>query len=275
MTDASQELTEPEMRFLKQALERTPTAVCVVTKTDLYPQWRRIVELNRRHLATAGITIPVVPVSSFLRLRAWRSEELNDESGFAALFDWIRTEVIDAVATEALTAATQDLGFVKEQLNLEIVAEQRVLRAPENGAAVVRQLQGRSDRTRRLMQSDSHWQQMLNDGIEDLIADIRHDLAERVRKLVVDTEQVVDQGDPKETWPAVDVWLQRQVVVNATANYDLLDQRAQELSAEVATSFASESGAPLTLGLTAPGELLRGVRLVQEAARPGDQAWPE
>jgi GTPase SAR1 family protein len=271
VTDASQELTEPEMRFLRQALERTPTAVCVVTKTDLYPQWRRIVELNRRHLAEAGIDLPVVPVSSFLRLRAWRSEGLNDESGFAALFDWIRTEVIDAVATEAVTAASRDLGFVKEQLNLEIVAEQRVIRTPEDGPAVVRQLQGRSDRTRRLMQSDSPWQQVLSDGIEDLIADVRHDLAERMRTLTVATEQVIEQGDPKETWSAVDVWLHRQVVMTATANYDLLERRAQALSAEVAKSFAAESGAPLTLGLSSPGELLRGLSLSQDLPSPGDQ----
>ena len=73
VTDASQELTGPEVAFLRQALERCPAAVCVVTKTDLYPAWRRIVELDRRHLANAGIDLPVIPVSSFLRLRAWRS----------------------------------------------------------------------------------------------------------------------------------------------------------------------------------------------------------
>lgn len=93
VTDASQELTAPELDFLRQALERTPAAICVVTKTDLYPQWRRIAELNRGHLAAAGIGIPLVAVSSFLRLRAWRAPELNEESGFAALFDWLRTEV--------------------------------------------------------------------------------------------------------------------------------------------------------------------------------------
>ena len=35
VTDASQELTGPEVEFLRQALERCPAAVCVVTKTDL------------------------------------------------------------------------------------------------------------------------------------------------------------------------------------------------------------------------------------------------
>ena len=51
VTDASQELTAPELDFLQQALQRCPRAACVVTKTDLYPEWRRIVEINKGHLA--------------------------------------------------------------------------------------------------------------------------------------------------------------------------------------------------------------------------------
>ena len=43
----SQELTAPEMEFLRMAFERCPTAACVVTKTDLHQHWRRIVELDR------------------------------------------------------------------------------------------------------------------------------------------------------------------------------------------------------------------------------------
>jgi hypothetical protein len=103
VTDASQELTAPEVDFLRTALERCPTGVCVVTKTDLYPQWRRIVELDRGHLAAAGIDMPVIPVSSFLRLRAWRDPELNSESGFAPLFDWLRESVVEAAAAELAT----------------------------------------------------------------------------------------------------------------------------------------------------------------------------
>jgi GTPase SAR1 family protein len=261
VTDASQELTEPEISFLRQTLERTATAVCVVTKTDLYPQWRQIVELNRGHLAAAQIDIPVLAVSSFLRLRAWRAQELNEESGFAELFDWLRTDIVEAASTQAVTAAGRDLDFAQEQLRIAVVAEQQVLAEPAASQEVVQELRRTSERTRRLMDTDSGWQQFLVDGIEDLVADVKHDLSERMRALMAEVEEVIDQGDPKETWPAIDVWLHRQVVRTATANYDLLAQRAEELSAEVAQSFALESNVPLTLGLTAPGELSRGLVL--------------
>ncbi len=61
------------------------------------------------------------------------------------------------------------------------------------------------------------------------------------------------QGDPKETWSDIEVWLQRQVV--RAANGELrAAQRAGRRSSplEVAETFALESDEPLELGLTAP-----------------------
>jgi Dynamin family/zinc-ribbon domain len=261
VTDASQELTAPEVAFLSQALERCPAGICVVTKTDLYPQWRRIVELDRHHLAHAGIDIPLVAVSSFLRLRALRMPELNEESGFAPLFDWLRTDVMEAAADEAVSAAGRDLDFAQEQLRLEVVAEQQVLARPETSEHVVGELRRKSERTRRLMDGGTGWQQFLYDGIESLVADVKYDLDERIRSLNREVESVIEQGDPKQTWSDIEVWLQRQVVLAATANYDLMSKRAAQLTAEVAETFAMESDVPLELGLTAPADVLRGLAL--------------
>ena len=55
VSDASQEYTAPELEFLRQAVRLCPNVACVLTKTDLYPQWRRIAELDRGHLRTAGV----------------------------------------------------------------------------------------------------------------------------------------------------------------------------------------------------------------------------
>ena len=258
VTDASQELTAPELAFLRQALERCPTAVCVVTKTDLYPAWRRIVDLDREHLAAAGVDLPVLAVSSFLRLRAWRTPELNEESGFAPLFDWLRTAIVESAATHVVAAAARDLAFAQGQLRLEVDAEQQVLERPEASEEVVGALRQRSERTRRLTErGGNNWQQFLSDGVEELIADVKHDLAGRMRTVVRDVEAVIEQGDPKDTWPDIEVWLQRQVVRAANDNHELLGQRAGQLAADVAQAFALESDEPLQLGLTAPVDVLR------------------
>ncbi|HEX9259040.1 MAG TPA: dynamin family protein, partial [Acidimicrobiales bacterium] len=54
VSDTSSELTAPEADFLVQARERCPNVMFVQTKTDLYPSWSRIVDMNREHLARRG-----------------------------------------------------------------------------------------------------------------------------------------------------------------------------------------------------------------------------
>ena len=55
ISDASQEFTEPEMTFIRQAYEICPVAAIVATKTDLYPHWREIVAADNAHLQRAGL----------------------------------------------------------------------------------------------------------------------------------------------------------------------------------------------------------------------------
>ena len=55
VSDASQEYTAPELEFLRQAIRLCPNVACVLTKTDLYPEWRRIAELDRGHLRARAI----------------------------------------------------------------------------------------------------------------------------------------------------------------------------------------------------------------------------
>src|SRR5262249_7106913 len=80
VSDTSQELTDPEMRFTRQAYQICPVAVLVAPKTDLYPHWRDIVNTNTGHLQRAGVPIPILPVSSLLRSHAvtLNDKELND-----------------------------------------------------------------------------------------------------------------------------------------------------------------------------------------------------
>ena len=54
VSDTSQEFTEPEMTFIRQAVEICPLATIVATKTDLYPHWREVVAANTAHLQRAG-----------------------------------------------------------------------------------------------------------------------------------------------------------------------------------------------------------------------------
>ncbi|BAX90710.1 isoniazid-induced protein IniA [Mycobacterium shigaense] len=54
VSDTSQELTEPEMWFLRQAHRICPVSVLAATKTDLYAHWRDVVDANAGYLQRAG-----------------------------------------------------------------------------------------------------------------------------------------------------------------------------------------------------------------------------
>ena len=70
VSDASQELTAPELDFLKTASGLVPNVVSVLSKQTFYPEWRRILEIDRKHLEQAGVVAGIIPVSSTLpRLR--------------------------------------------------------------------------------------------------------------------------------------------------------------------------------------------------------------
>ncbi len=259
VTDASQEFTEPEISFLKEALGRCSVAACVVTKTDLYPEWRRIVELDKGHLARAGLEIPVIPVSSFLRLRARRDPALTPESGFPPLIEFLAVDVVKRADAAAAQAAAQDIGFVTEQVGHELAAEQAVVTEPGKAKEVVTGLAAARDRSASLASSTATWQQVLADGVQDLVATIEHDLQERLRAVLRDVESVVDEGDPKNAWTDIEVWLRRQVAAAAVANYDLLARRAEEVASTVAERFDLDAGTRTSLAAGGPADALNAV----------------
>ena len=84
VTDASQELTAPELELPQDRRRALPAGRAGRHQDRPAPALAaRSSRPTARHLADAGLDIPVLPVSSFLRLRARTQPALNEESGFA------------------------------------------------------------------------------------------------------------------------------------------------------------------------------------------------
>jgi hypothetical protein len=260
VTDAAQELTAPELDFLVRTVERCSTVVCVVTKIDLHEEWRRIVELDRGHLARANLSIPMVAVSSFLRLRAGArdSSALNDESGFPALLEILRRDVLDGADATAVRVATQEVAFVLAQLRDQVGAARAAARNPEVGGALVESLAEKARRSQELASSGASWQRVLSDGIQDLSTDIDHDLRARLRGMVRRGEALLDAGDPKDTWRDFEAWASREATSAAVDNLFALVTRTEQLAREVAERFGLEYDS-LDLDLPAPAASLAQV----------------
>ncbi|MGW0177246.1 dynamin family protein [Rhodococcus sp. NPDC003322] len=244
LSDASQEFTEPELAFLRQVRALCPAVACLVSKTDLYPHWREIVDADRGHLDRAGLEVPLIPVSSLLRTHALRLQDadLNAESGFAALYDFLREQV--RTRTEAATrrSVALDVRSAAEHLTLTLGSELAALRDPAKGAAAVAELQKAKAVAEELQKKSSLWQQTLADGIADLAADIDHDLRDRLRRVTREAEETVDDGDPGKDWPQLGEWLQQQVATSIGDNFVWAHDRSVWLAEVVAGHFA-DSGA--------------------------------
>ncbi|HEU4422531.1 MAG TPA: dynamin family protein [Pilimelia sp.] len=264
VTDAAQELSAPELEFLTRTIERCPIVVCVVTKTDLHAEWRRIVDLNHGHLSRAGISVPILPVSSFLRLRAGArgSSGLNAESGFPRLLEVLWRDVLGGAEDATLRAAQADVAFAIAQLRDRVDMEREVVSQPGSGEAVARNLAEKVRRSHNLGGGSASWQTVLADGIQDLTADVEHDLRERLRAMQRRGEALLDTGDPRDTLRDFASWASREASAAAVDNLFTLVSRTEQLAREVADRFNLEYES-LDLDLPAPAVSLANVQALE------------
>lgn len=248
VSDAAQEYTGPELDFLRQAMKMCPTVLCVLTKTDLYPQWRRIAELNRGHLAAADVDADLIPVSSTLRQHAIRAQDaqLNDESGFPELIHRLRHDILGQAAALADRSVANDVLSVTTQLSASMQAELAAYRDPNHAEDLIAELTRARGRVDALKERSARWQQTLNDGVSDLIADIDYDLRDRMRHLLREAEEELETVDPATVDEEFTLWLHQRGAAAASANFVWTHQRAQWLARQVAEHFgdAGEQALP-------------------------------
>lgn len=242
VSDASQEYTEPEIRFLRQAMRVSPNVLCVLSKIDLYPQWRQIAELDQMHLADVGPDLTLLPVSSELRLQAARlqDKELNSESGFPALIGYLRNNIVGEAARLQRRSVSHDLLSVTEHVRLSLQSELAALENPEGTPHMIAGLQEAKQDADALRKRSARWQTTLNDGIGDLIADMEYDLRDRLRSIQREAETAIDQGDPGPAWEQFTQWLEQSIAVAVSDTFVWTSERAQWLAAQVAEHFSEE-----------------------------------
>lgn len=266
VTDASQELTSSEFEFLRRAKEMCDTVVCVLTKSDFYPSWRTIRDLDVQHLK--GLPgVQVVAVSSLLRARAVQANDpaLNTESGFAELVRFVTSRVAGGAAKRLAVTAAAEVVAVCDQLIAQFQSERTVLVDPTRGKQVIDDLTAVKAKVEALRSAAARWSLTLNDGIADLNSDVDHDLRARVREVVNAADELVDAHDPADVWHEVEGWLEARVAEELVANYAFLRFKADELSEEVYQHFRDASGEVFDrLTVYNPTELLAHAELDQK-----------
>ena len=239
VSDTSQEFTEPEMTFIRQAVEICPVATILATKTDLYPHWREIVAANVAHLQRAGVTVPVTPVSSVLRSHAiqMNDKELNEESNFPAIVKFLSEKVLGRENDRIRDQVLAEVRSAAEHLTMTVETELSSINDPEARDALNADLERRKQEAQDALQHTALWQQVLNDGINDLTADVDHDLRARFRAIAQHTEHLVDGCDPTQHWAEIGAELENAVATAVGDNFVWAYQRAEALAQEVGRTF--------------------------------------
>jgi hypothetical protein len=258
VTDASQELTAPEIDFLEQAREACPTVLVVVTKTDLYPEWRRILERNELHLATRGVDVQPIPVSSTLRMEGLdRSDPgLQEESGIPDLLTTIRNQVLEGARRRSAARAVDELRWGLHRLLEPIAAELAILDDPgaaEEGLARLRSMQ---DQLKTLQEAGSRWSTLLNDGFTDLRSEVDYRLRTAVRGLLTKVDTQLEDLDPASDWEPFTKEVQETMSLAVGDAFAAIDEGVATISDRIATLLSQEEEVVPDLGGTDPLDVM-------------------
>lgn len=249
VTDASQELTAPEVSILERIQEVCPTLLVVVTKADLYLERDRIVGLDRRHLASRGIEVEPIPVSAALRMAALEraDPDLDAESGIPILVDALRTEVLDGARARAAARAAAEARWVLTRLLEPVESEMAALDNPDAAATAIERLQTAGMRLRALQESGSRWVTVLNDGFTDLRSQVDYRIRADLRTLLTRTDEQLAGVDPASDWDALATEVQQGAAAMAESAATSVLSGAGQIAERIAALLVDEEGEALSL----------------------------
>lgn len=243
VSDCSQEFIEPEIEYLQAAAERCSTVLVAMTKIDLYPEWRRIVEINQGHLERAGIEATILPVSTALRQIALeeRDRDLNEESGYPALLETLRSEILDQAGARAAHEAVRAVREATDQMIGAYKSELAILNDPESAGDELARLEDAKERLNALRGAGSRWATVMNDGFAVLTSNVDYQFRSTMRGILRSTEDRIEEIDPSGEWDEITERLQQDVAKAVEEAFNRIDDDVGELRDTIAAMLRDET----------------------------------
>jgi hypothetical protein len=238
VTDASQELSNSEVASLRSMREMSSTIYFVLTKIDMYPQWRRVLEADLARLEADGLRVTPFAVSATLRAEAGRRRDpdLREKSGFGPLLAELTRAGRDVERT-AVRCVTNHVLSAVDDLDSVLRSRRQALADRHSEGDLAAVLAQTRDRASRLMQKTARWQQLLYDGFSGVTSDVDFDMRLRTRAVLTEAEKAIEKGDPTKNWAAFEAWLRKRLTGETEENYALLVSSTRELAAKVAAQL--------------------------------------
>lgn len=243
VTDASTELSRPELDFLAAAMKAGPPVLIAVTKVDIYPEWRRIVAIDEGHLATLGLTETPFALSSVLQARALADDDpgLEAESGYPAFAEALVEDAIGRARAASLSTAIAQVLPALDQLREPLAAEVTALEDPAAAAALAADLRDVRGRLAALAEADASWSVRLEDEFTALRTRAAFAFQARMRQFVRETQDEIERIDPARSWPEVSQRIQAETAANVRAAFLEATDGAAAIQAMIAGHLADEA----------------------------------
>jgi hypothetical protein len=251
VSDASQEYTEPEMQVLRRIRAGGCMVVPVVTKTDFYVAWQRVVGINETHLDREGLEERVLPVSATLYRRALErgDDSLRIDSGLPGLRTALDQDVlIPRKRQVARVVATESLEVVRH-LACTCRARAEALSATdaEQDAAEPSMVRV-AEQAKKLSSGD--WTRRLASGLAEIRESVDDNLIKALRSVNEAVTSSLGERDPALAWEEFELSLEGQAakaILDATAEATAEVRRlAQEV---VAVFVETEAALAESIGL--------------------------
>lgn len=235
VSDASAEMSAPEIEFLRRAVELCPTVLFVLTKIDLHPEWERVLELDRAHLERAGLRIPTVAVSSTLRIEALlrQDPELNGRSRVPELVRRLGDDVVGPARAAALHRSVDEVQSMVGQLATGMRSELAALRDPTSAQATIGALDDAKARLEHLRGPGAKWSTLVADRVSDLSNEASFRFRAAMRTIGRETEERIEELTGGGEWDDLTRHLQQVVADLVASTFVELEEGRRAIRAAV------------------------------------------
>lgn len=235
VSDGASPLDRVEIEFLRAASELVPFGLVVVSRIDLHPEWKRIVDAIESALQAEEVGMSVIGVSSLLRDRALRDRDtvLNGESGFPDLL------------ARLSTLKNQRSEFVGRRIAADVLKALEILALgieepggidPEAGVTLAKQ------RQRNLSDAAARVPGSLQDAFADLRSEADYATRAALRSFSQTAESRIDEIDPANDWSLVIEEAMAGLTADLRAVLEGIDRQATETGNLLANLLGEESG---------------------------------
>jgi Dynamin family len=242
VSDASAELSAPEVDFLRRATELCPTVMFALTKIDLYPQWERIAELDRGHLERHALRVPMVAVSSVVRAAALarKDRELNERSRFPNLVKELGDQVVAPAKAGAAARSANEARSIAAMVRTGLEAEKSALGDASATKDAIARLEAAKQRLEFLRGPGARWSTIVSDRTADLSNNVMFEFRAAMRTISRNMDEVVEGLTKGDAWDDMVHDLQADVADEVANAFVALEDGRLAIRDEVVATLGDE-----------------------------------